>query len=222
MKRVSYVVLVITLFSFFVLSPSHKASAAEAGPFYVGVTGAYLIPDKMTISGEGGEIKLGFNNSWMLGAKAGYILPAWKYFAVELEYFHFFASKPDQTTFQTSGGDFSQVTDGEFTSDNAFANFLLRYPGGKFHPYVGFGLGWAWSRLKASGLERIEGVTGTPSFDEKDNRFAWQALVGLNYEITRDWSAGLGYRYYQTKPKFSDTEVTFSTSMITLGINFHF
>ncbi len=183
MKRAFFAVLAITLFSFFVLSPTHKAKAAEAGPFYFGVTGAYMIPDKAKFSGSGFDTKVDFDHDWMLGTRVGYILPAWKYFTIELEFFSFFKTDADQTTLQTSGGDYLKLNDGEFSSFDLFANFLLRYPEGKLHPYVGVGLGWAWSFFKGTNVDSRGGVTKTISFDESDNKFAWQALIGLNYEL---------------------------------------
>lgn len=222
MKRAFYVGLIVSLFSFFVLSPTHKANGAEAGPFYVGLTGAYLIPAAAEFSGSGIDTKVGFDNDWMLGTRFGYILPSWKYFAAELEFFRFFKANASQTILQTSGADYLKLNDGELSSFDLLANFLLRYPEGKFHPYVGIGLGWAWSYFKGTNVESRGGVTRSLSFDESDGKFAWQALIGLNYEVTREWSVGLGYRYYQTNPKFGDVDVTFSTNMLTLGVNFHF
>ena len=222
MKGAIYLVLIITLFFFFVLSSAHKANAEEAGPFYVGLTGAYLIPAAAEFSGAGIDTKVAFDNDWMLGTRFGYILPSWKYFATELEFFRFFKANANQTTLQTSGADSLKINDGEFSSFDLFANFLLRYPEGKFHPYVGVGLGWAWSYFKGTNVESRGGVTKSLSFDESDLKFAWQALIGLNYEITREWSADVGYRYYETKPKFGDIEVSFRTNMLTLGLNYHF
>ncbi len=53
---------------------------------------------------------------------------------------------------------------------------------------------------------------GTPSDSSTD--FAWQILVGVTTQFTKEWSADLGYRYFSTSPQTS--------SQVTLGVNYHF
>jgi opacity protein-like surface antigen len=181
--------------------------AAEAGPFYVGVLGGYVIPDDLKVEGPGGSGDVSLKNSWTLGAKFGYIVPQAKWVAFELEYDYL--AKQDVDEAEASG---------DFSANNLMVNMIFRYPEGKIHPYVGGGIGWSWCSFKGS----------EPGFsvDESDNAFAWQLMAGVNFEITPQWSADLGYRYFSSKYTINsggdDVDVTAKNHMILIGVNFHF
>jgi opacity protein-like surface antigen len=204
-KRIYSAVLVLCLATFLLFTSVSTAPAAEAGPFYVGVFGGYVMPDDLKIEGDGTtDVKL--KSSWAIGAKVGYIFPQVKWLAAELEYFYL--AKQD---FDESG------TDGDFSANNVMANLLVRYPEGKIHPYAGIGIGWSWATLK--------GTFPDGSVDESANAFAWQILAGVNFEITPEWSADLGYRYFSSKYEMGSdpsSDVTTKNHMILLGINYHF
>jgi opacity protein-like surface antigen len=96
---------------------------------------------------------------------------------------------------------------------------LLRYPKGRFHPYVGGGIGWSYFNIhnletKPNGITEIQ--------DESNTNFAWQLLGGLNFEIVPNLSADLTYRYFGTDPHLDVIDVNYRTSVITAGLNFHF
>jgi opacity protein-like surface antigen len=205
MKRIYSAFLVFCLATFLLFSSVSTAPAAEAGPFYVGVFGGYVMPDDLKIE-DGGSVDLSLKSSWAIGAKVGYIFPQVKWLAAELEYFYL--AKQD---LDTSG------TNGDFSANNVMANLLVRYPEGKFHPYAGIGIGWSWATLK--------GTFPDGSVDESANAFAWQILAGVNFEITPQWSADLGYRYFSSKYDMGSdpsSDVTTKNHMIVLGINYHF
>jgi opacity protein-like surface antigen len=198
-------VLVLTGMLFFTSTPA--ATAAEAGPYYVGIFGGWVMPDDIKVEGPGGSADVSLKDSWALGIKGGYIIPTVKWLAVELEYAYLGQQDVDQAG---AGGDFS--------ASNLMANFLLRYPSGRIHPYVGVGVGWSWGSFKAN----VPGL----SVDDSDNTFAWQILAGVNFEITPSWSADLAYRYFTSKYTIysggNDVDVTSKNHMILLGINYHF
>ncbi|MGZ6249084.1 MAG: outer membrane protein, partial [Syntrophales bacterium] len=107
---------------------------------------------------------------------------------------------------------------GDVSAHNVMANLLVRYPEGMIHPYAGIGIGWSWGKF--SGTEFRVG-----SVDESANGFAWQILAGVNFEITRDWSADVAYRYFSSKYDMGSdpsSDVTTKDNMFLLGINYHF
>ncbi len=197
MKRIYSAVFVFCLAIFLLFISVPLATAKEAGPSYIGVFGGYVKPDSLENSRD-----VSVDNSWSIGAKAGYIFPQVGWLAAELEYFYMAKQDVDEAGF---GGDFS--------AQNVMANLLVRYPEGKIHPYAGVGVGWSWATIKVG------------SVDESDNGFAWQILAGLNFEMTPRWSADLAYRYFQCK--YNDVgspgeDVTSKNHMILIGVNYHF
>jgi opacity protein-like surface antigen len=210
MKKLLSCVLVLLLSATLVFTTAPVATAKEAGPFYVGLYGGYVMPDDLELEDDVDSVDVSLDNSWMLGVKFGYIIPQVKWLAAELEYFYMAEQDIDLAG-----------VDGDFKASNLMVNLIARYPEGKIHPYVGVGIGWSWGALKASGT--AGGFTG--SVDESDNAFAWQILAGVNFEITPQWSADLGYRYFNAKYEFGDDPTTDATSkshMFLLGVNFHF
>ena len=204
MRRKYNLIIVPILVVFLVLASTPAAKAAQAGPFYVGVFGGYVIPSDLEVSGsdvvrEDTKMK----DSWMLGAKFGYILPMFKWVAGEVEYNYLAKQDVDKAGIN-----------GDFSAHNVMANLLARYPEGRFHPYAGFGIGWSYGMFKANTVDA--------SVDESDNAFAWQILAGVNFEITPNWSADLGYRYFQSKYTIQNADVTSKDHIILIGVNYHF
>jgi opacity protein-like surface antigen len=203
-KRIYSAVLVLCLATFLLFTSVSTAPAAEAGPFYIGVFGGYVMPNDLKIE-NGESVDVSLKSSWAIGAKLGYIFPQAKWLAAELEYFYLAKQDVDESGI-----------DGDFSTNNVMANLLVRYPEGKIHPYAGIGIGWSWATLKATST--------SGSIDESANAFAWQILAGVNFEITPEWSADLGYRYFSSKYEMGpdNEDVTTKNHMIVLGINYHF
>ena len=200
MKRICSSIFVSILVFALVLLVTPAAKAGEAGPFYVGVFGGYVMPDDLE---NGRDISL--DDSWAVGAKAGYIVPAFKWLAIELEYAYLAEQDLDEPR-----------ADGDFKAMNVMLNLILRYPEGRIHPYVGGGIGWSWGELQATGP--------AISVDESDNALAWQLMAGVNFEITPNWSADLSYRYMRAEYEFNsggDDSIS-QNHMFLLGINYHF
>jgi opacity protein-like surface antigen len=205
MRRKYGLIVIPILVAFLVLASAPAATAKEAGPFYVGVFGGYVIPSDLEVSGGDINEDVKLKNSGMLGAKFGYIIPTFKWIAGEVEYNYLFKQDVDQAD-----------VSGDFSAHNVMANLLVRYPEGRFHPYAGFGIGWSYGTFKAN--------TAEVSVDDSKSAFAWQILAGLNFEITPNWSADLGYRYFQAKYSgiIEDVDVTSKNHIILIGVNYHF
>ncbi len=204
MKKTFSCVLVLALSSMLFFASVPSATAAQAGPFYVGLYGGWVMPEDLEPD-DGADIAL--DDSWALGVKFGYIIPQVKWLAVELDYAYLAEQDLDRAGF-----------DGDFKASNLMVNLIARYPEGKIHPYIGAGLGWSWGELQATG-------PGT-SVDESDNAFAWQLMAGVNFEITPQWSVDLGYRYFNAEYTFTDAGEDVDTKaanhLFLLGVNFHF
>ena len=206
MKRISQVMLVCGLSIFLLLTSISIAPAAEQRPFYVGIFGAYIMPEDLSVS-NGPDVPV--KDGWGIGLKGGYIIPQAKYVAVEMEYFYLSNLDLDKSGLS-----------GEYGASNLMFNLLLRYPEGKYHPYLGAGLGWSIGSFKAAGPQF------NPPVDENDSSFAWQILAGVNFEITPQWSADLAYRYFAGSYSISSGATNFDLDakahMLLIGVNYHF
>lgn len=127
MKRTFSCLLVLVFSGMLVFSSAPTATAAEAGPFYVGLYGGWVMPQDLEPE-DGDDVPL--KDSWALGAKFGYIIPQVRWLAVELDYAYLAEQDID-----VAG------VDGDFKASNLMVNLVARYPEGKFHPYIGFGIG---------------------------------------------------------------------------------
>lgn len=59
-------------------------------------------------------------------------------------------------------------------------------------PYVGAGIGYCQNTDSI----KTKNLVGSQRVKEKDNRFAWQGIVGLKYAINSQLSTGLEYHYF--------------------------
>jgi len=215
MKKISKVMIVFSLAVFLLFANVSTLPAVEAGPFYVGVFGGYVVPGDMEIDDEDndwyddddGEFDIELDESWAAGVKFGYIIPQVRWLAAELEYTYL----ADQ--------DFDEYgIDGDYSAHNLMANLLFRCPVGKIHPYVGFGVGISSASFDA----RITDIVYLDSIDEDETAFAAQFIAGVNFEITPHWSTELAYKYFYCEYNIDDFDVEATSHMVTLGVNYHF
>jgi len=78
-----------------------------------------------------------------------------------------------------------------------------------FHPYIGGGIGAAFVDVdfSAAGTVTVGGmpfITGAVSGSESAVGFAWQALAGVDVDVTDHVYAGVNYRYFGTDVTFTD------------------
>ncbi len=82
----------------------------------------------------------------------------------------------------------------EPTINAVMGNALYRYnknEDNRFHPYIGGGIGAAFVNVDVS-------ATALGSASESAVGFAWQALAGVDVDITDHIYAGVNYRYFGT------------------------
>jgi opacity protein-like surface antigen len=213
MKKTAFAVSIFLLSVCMVILPI-KDAPAQTSPFYVGVFGGYVMPEDMhfNVNTAAVSFDVATDSTGIIGFKFGYVLPAARFLALEMEFNHMFEHNYGPTT--VSG----VIEAGDVYLSNFFFNALLRYPDGKIHPYVGAGIGSCYFHIK--GTETYRGVTLFA--EEEDYSFAWQFLAGVNFEIANNLSVDLGYRYYGTDASLLITDIEYRANIITAGINFHF
>jgi len=213
MKKILGSTGALLLSVFLVVAPVQPATAAGTSPFYVGAFGGYTFSSEATWSfAFFDQFDADLQETWALGAKFGYAPPAFRFFAVELEYFYL---KHD---IDRSAGTSVTVESGDATLNNFMVNFLVRYPEGRIHPYLGLGLGV--SSVDVSGTRTVLGAA--QPLDDSDTSLAYQILLGVNVEINKNWSADVTYRWFGTDPEIHGGDVDYSTNMLTVGVNYHF
>jgi len=130
--------------------------------------------------------------------------------------------------------------DGEFDKSSSssmdvmtyMANVYLDWQNNSgFTPYVGVGLGLAYLSVDVSESFVDSGTTYTWVSNDSDNAFAWQAGLGVSYEVQNRLMADLGWRYIDTgEIKLNTTllgsavpvKTNFSSNLIRLGMRYEF
>lgn len=215
----------------FILSASTAVAQTPAGSgpeWSVGIQGGWVIPNKISMTDTtppiAPSLDLNVNNTGLLGFKAGWTPNITKqYFTAQFEYFHTFGPNVDSQVIFNDGTDTTSLKFNT-TMDAVFVNFIARYPNGKWHPFVGIGPGWAWVKMNdvqvtVSGTGRVD----PGKIKDRASQFAWQVIAGLEYDITRNWSMDLSYRYYKiNSATYDEIDLDMKGQSINLGINFKF
>jgi opacity protein-like surface antigen len=168
---------------------------------------------------------LDLDNGYTAGIKAGFVLPSWEYLCPEIEFFHITGTDGDtQHAYTYSGVDVN--LEGNVTVSSLFLNAKFRKPDGRFHPYAGFGIGWAWmdwDDVRASAtVSDITFITSKES--ESDNGLAWQLFAGIEYDLVENLALTAGWKYFifeADMDKFQ-AEVDYAAHMVTVGLRFSF
>jgi opacity protein-like surface antigen len=227
---------VIVFLAFFVsLAPINTSVAAETGPFYIGVLGGYSFGSDLEYDEPSfPSYDLDIQDTWALGAKFGYTMPFAKFFALELEYLYL-NPDIDRKVLESRGIGFTAI-EGDLDMNSIMFNFILKYPEGIIHPFIGGGLGFSYVDFTRKKIAKISGITSTYSNSYDDTAFAWQLLAGVNFEINKHLSVDLTYRYFMTNSEYDydedyddhygyhhdRPEIKFKSSIATIGLNYHF
>ena len=225
MKKISAFFIVIS--TLLILFSGAHASDTEV---YIGVFGGGVFPSDMEVADTGPSAialdDLDLENGFIVGAKIG-LSPKKlsNYLNVELEYNYISGTDVEEQKFaNVSGVDINVVAD--ISINSVFLNFLLRYPKGKIHPYIGIAPGWSWfnfddARLSATvaGLKLV-----TDARDDSADEFAFEFLAGAEFDFKNDLAFVLGYRYYYCEPELDDLEldIEYKAHIFTAGLNIKF
>jgi opacity protein-like surface antigen len=198
---------------------SGNAFAGKTVPFYFGLSGGYTLGSDLEFAVDDYDFDLDIDNKWTLGIKLGYTMPFARFLAVEAEALYFDPEVNDQAW--EKYGSYNVDVDATIHFYNLLFNVIVKYPDGRIHPYLGAGAGL--SHVDFYGEADNTYSTNADLNNDRDTTFAWQVLAGVNFDINESLSADLAYRYFSTSAEFShDNEIDYTTSMITVGLNFHF
>jgi len=194
-----------------------KAQAADTIGVYIAGTGGVPIPSTMYTSitdnttGNITNQDLHLNSGWFAGGKLGWQMPFTKrWLAIEAEYNHM-ENKFDSGTQYLRGGN-SITYDGNVKIDAGMMNLIVRYPEGVLHPYIGGGAGYARVQLddirrSINGLYYLNTIGGTKSV------FAYQFMLGLDFDLTDHIFMGVAYKYFAANKAQFDTEISITTPL---------
>lgn len=200
--------LSVFLFLVFASSGFCQDKAYDTYGVYLSLVGGYVIPTdesaKVTYPVAVLSLDPELKNGFLYGAKIGWLTPFTKrILAVELE-FNRLQNKFD--SFNNTillNGDMS----GKSSINLFMLNLLARKPDGRFHPYIGAGIGYADIKVSDITLNTIP--LGPVSLSAgSDGVFAYQVMAGIDIDITKNFFLGMGYKYISPQKISYDTVFT--------------
>ncbi len=220
MKKVICVLCLFFLFlsfspAVFAQDKSEGAKAFDNYGIYLGLVGGVSIPSENTdavftwASGNQQIFDTKMKSGFLYGFKVGWLTPFTnRIMAVELEYNHL-ENKYDSASLRGTGldGDMS----GKISIHQLMLNLLARKPSGKFHPYVGLGLGYADVKVDSHDFSlpaipfRLLYSGGSAGV------LAYQVMLGMDFDVYKDISVGIGYKYIATAQK-----VSYESTLLTI------
>jgi opacity protein-like surface antigen len=163
-------------------------------------------------------------NGYLAGVKAGWLTPFTKrIMAMELEYNYIFGTDFDNGKNVNLMGKGFVTLDGTIKIHAILSNLKARYPEGRVHPYVGFGVGYSYFQVGDMTARGAGGSVILPG--ESQGAFCWQLLAGLDFDITPNFGVGIGYKYFATKPTIGgsiEADFDYKVSVFTVGLAYTF
>ena len=212
MRRLSLALAVATL------GVSSAAMAQGYNGWYLGARGGATWLEDSSSNVGGTSVGLDYDRGYNLGGSVGYQFGG--PFRLEAEVVY---RKNDIDTFTVNGARLGGAA-GDVSSLALMVNgFYDIQTGTAFTPYVGLGVGYA--RVSTDGITAT-GAGATISDD--DNKFAYQAIAGLAYQLTPEVSLTADYRYFATQdPKFrvstgATIETEYKTHNVMVGLMLRF
>lgn len=227
MKRIGLIVLFLLI--------SQTAYAAPNTGFYFGFSGGYVIPQDMTFSDPDSGFDYfdaALDNGYLLSVKTGWNTPFTRsIMAMEMEY-NYINNNFDNSKIIASPdhGGYPATLDGNMSIHAVLFNMKARYPEGPIHPYVGGGVGYAFTSIGEI-TEREYGGSGVEIWPgESGGGFCWQFLTGVDIDVAPNLSLGIGYKYFAAYPQNVGEEygygyyadLDYRASIITAGLTFTF
>jgi len=191
----------IGLLVFLVHSPAVSA-ATEDPELYVAVYGGVTIPQSLKeVQSSGVTPEFTFSNldlarSGVFGAKFGFFLPGRdRWLGVETEFFYSNPHIKQQnvtTTVPSVGFSSTDPFPGAHVRVSTWAlNWILRYPGEFFQPYIGVGPGLFWGRVSGNDPNGAGNNFGTASA----TNLGLNALAGARLFLTKRLGLFGEYKY---------------------------
>jgi opacity protein-like surface antigen len=190
------------------------ASAADTADVYLSLSLVVGLPDNrgLTIGGQDAK-KVTLHDSLGAGLKIG-VFPRFTHriVGVELEYF----GATGRLSALTAGSNGGAATSG-LTVTNSMTNLVVRKPGGTFHPYVGFGIGYA------SGLFHGADFPGRANKDfDSTAAFAYQVIAGLQYHVGARTFLFSEYKRLTADFHWNDASLDYHAQYVLVGVGWSF
>jgi len=203
---------------------------ASAADWYISAQAGLTLPQDLgnierADSGTGVSVSdLELQTSIVYGGKLGVFFPGkFNWLGIEGEVFNVTPHLKQQavTTTTTSGSPVSgSIAGAHLRVTTAAINAMVRYPGKRFQPYAGAGLGAYWFRLSDS--------TG---FSDTETNVGFNGLAGVRYFFMEAFSFLTEYKSNYALMKFTDTlpgtgtirlQGDYTAHHFVGGITFHF
>jgi len=206
-------------------------SPARAEFYIAGQAGA-SIPNKFS-NVEGVDANAGVSvsdlklqNSFMYGAKLGYYFDSIKWLGVETEVYNTTPkSKQQDVTVSGGGASGTQNLVGQDIRVLTWAPIVLlvRYPGERFQPYAGVGMGVFFARIH----------DGQSDQSSTDTKVGLTTQLGLRFLVTQHLSVFGEWKYNRASLNFPSSDPTgatgtgglkgdFSAHILAFGLGWHF
>jgi len=205
-------ILVATAFGALLLSSSIGAFAAD-GKAYVGASAGLFMLEDSKLTNNGGTATGSFDTGYTVSGAVGYAFGN----GLRLE-----------GEISRRGADFDKIAergfadvkvDSEVHATSFMANAFFDIKSQSIvTPYFGGGIG-----ISNVGIGRGK-VQGTTVWDSDDDTvFAYQVGAGVGFDLTKNVTLDLGYRYFATeKAKFEFTDAEVASHNVTVGVRYLF
>ena len=194
-----------------------SAQSALSGWYVAGDAGYHEPKDVKATSSNGYQWNFNADKDWAAFGRLGYkFSPNWR---VEAEYGY----RPSDMEgvrgaglsgaqpiglcapgiARTSGAPDCVAPDGKLKASTLMANVIFDMGGdSRFSPFIGVGAGTAWVHNKVygqlSGVPAGAAIYQNTNFDDVDQAFAMQGLLGVAWNFADNWSMDLTGRYLRT------------------------
>jgi outer membrane protein OmpA-like peptidoglycan-associated protein len=210
MKRIRLTVVAATA-----LAVLPTLAQAESPGLYIGLGAGATLPRESDLNGSPSfDSNADLDTGWKGIGSLGYKFPNGLRSELELGYGQ---NDVDSVSGATASGSFKHGS----AMANAFYDFDNLLPWSAVTPFIGVGLGGGW--LKADGIN----VPGT-RIDDSDVNFAYQAMAGLNFDITDRLTANVGYRWFSIPSadfkadNSASVDSEYSAHMFMVGLRWSF
>ena len=191
------------------------ASAQSSKGFYLGLGGGLnLLNDSDFNVLSGVNVDNEYDPGYVLSGAGGYDFGSvWSYGGVRVEgEVSYRKNDVDVHSVAALGGDQAGST-GDASALGVMANVYHDFlPGNRLRPYIGGGIGFALVDFSDYGIAAIPNV-----LDDDDTAFAWQAMAGVSYDITKQVSLGAEYRFFSAE---ADITTSTATSSVKNDVNY--
>ena len=207
-KRMNQQLWLLALAFFLLLSSPAQAELYVAGQLGASIPNSY------------GDEDLSLQNSLMYGAKLGYYFNSIKWLGLETEVYNT-TPKSKQQRVTVNGQPVDLVGQDIRVLTWAPIMVMVRYPGERFQPYAGVGMGVFFARVH----------DGQSDESSSSNRVGLNTQLGLRFLVTKHFSLFGEWKYNRVNFNFSDSTPTgasgglkgdYSANIFAFGLGWHF